>query len=57
MLELLWRMGKVVGVGLGNEPTLIGLLDKILVSLLLGKSDGLFLCPEGNASALHAICG
>ena len=48
-------MGKVVGVGLGNEPTLIGLLDKILITLLLGKPDGLFLCPEGNASALHAI--
>ena len=57
MLELPWRMDKVVGVSLGNEPTLIGLLDKILVSLLLGKSDGLFLCPEGNASALHAIRG
>lgn len=50
-------MDKVVRVSLGNESALIWLLDKELISLLLGEHDGVFLRFEVDVGALHAVGG
>lgn len=55
MSELLGLVDEVVGIGLGHEAALVRLLDKVLVTLLLGKSDGVFLRLELQVGALHAI--
>lgn len=49
-------MDEVVRVGLRNEPAVVGLLDKVFISLLLGESDGVVLALELQVGALHAIC-
>lgn len=50
-------MHKVVGICLGNEFALIGLLDKVFVALLLRKQNGVLLGLEVDVSALHDIAG
>lgn len=55
MLELLGFVKEVVRVGLGHEAALVRLLDKILIALLLGKSDGILLGLELDVGALHTI--
>ncbi len=37
LLERLRAMQKIVRIGFGNEPSLVGLLHKVFVSLLLSK--------------------
>ena len=55
MFDLLGLVHEVVGVCLGNEFAFIGLLNKVFVSLLLRKQDGVLLRLEVNVSALHEI--
>lgn len=57
VLELLVLEKEVVGVSLGDETALIGLLDKVLISLLLGESNGILLGLELDVGALHAVGG
>lgn len=40
LLERLRAMQKIVRIGFGNEPSLVGLLHKVFVSLLLSKVNG-----------------
>lgn len=55
VLQLLGAVNEVVGVGLGDDSALVGLLDKVLVSLLVGKVDGIFLGLEVEVGALHVV--
>lgn len=57
MLELLGLVEEVVRVGLGNEATLVRLLDKVFVALLLGEGNGVLLRLELDVGALHAVGG
>jgi len=57
VLELLVLEKEVVGISLRDEAALIRLLNKVLISLLLGKSNGILLRLELEARALHAIGG
>lgn len=57
VLELPVLVKEVVGVGLGDEAALIRLLDEVLVSLLLGKGNGILLGLELDVGALHAVGG
>jgi hypothetical protein len=43
VLQSLRAVQEVVGVGLGDDFALVGLLDKVLVTLLVGKVDGIVL--------------
>ena len=45
-LELLGAVSEEVGVGLGSNLSLVGLLDKVLVALLVSKVDGVLLALE-----------
>ena len=56
-LQFAWNMCKVVGVGLGHELPLVWLLHKILVALLVGEIDGIFLGFELDAVAVHEVGG
>lgn len=55
MFDLLGLVHEVVGVCLWNELALIGLLNKVFVSLLLREQDGVLLGLEVDVSALHDI--
>ena len=55
MSELLGFVNEVVGIGLRHETALVRFLNKIFVTLLLGKIDGVFLRFELQVGALHAI--
>jgi len=55
VFDLLGLVHEVVGVCLGNELALIGLLDKVFVSLFLRKQNGVLLGLEVDESALHDI--
>ena len=55
MLELLWCVKEVVGVGLGGDFSRVGLLNEVLVTLLLGKVNGVLLVLEVDVGALHEI--
>lgn len=55
MFDLLGLVHEVVGICLGNELALIGFLNKVFVSLLLRKQDGVLLGFEVDVSALHDI--
>lgn len=55
VLELLRFVDEVVSVGLGDEATLIRLLNEVLVSLLLGEQNGILLALEVQVGTLHAI--
>lgn len=54
-LELLGLMDEVVSVSLGHDPTLVGFLDKIFVSLLLGEQDRILLALKVQIRSLHAV--
>lgn len=43
VLQLLWAVHEVVGVSLGDDSALVGLLNKVFVTLLVGKVDGVVL--------------
>lgn len=55
VLELLGLVDKVVGVSLGDETTLVGFLNKVLVALLLRKGNGILLRVELDVSSLQAV--
>lgn len=55
VLELLGLVDKVVGVSLGGEAALIGLLNKVLITLLLRKRNGILLRLELEVGALQTI--
>lgn len=55
VLKLLWAVHEVVGVSLGDDSALVGLLDKVLVALLVGEVDGILLGLEVEVGALHVI--
>ena len=55
VLELLGLVKEVVGVILGCEPALIGLLDKVFIALLLGKGNGILLRLELEVGSLHRV--
>ena len=54
-LQFLGAVREVVGVSLRYELPLIGLLHKILVSLLVSKVDGILLRFELYPVTLHVI--
>lgn len=54
-LELARGVEEVVGVGLGGEGALVGLLDEVLVPLLLGEGDGVLLGLELQLRPLHGV--
>lgn len=56
-LQLLGLVCKEVGIRLGDELPLIGLLHKVLVSLLVGEVDGVLLAVELNSVAIHEVGG
>jgi hypothetical protein len=56
MLQLLWLMQEVVGICLWQNPPLIWLLNIVLISLLVGESNGILLCLESDAFSLHSVC-
>lgn len=56
-LELLGAVKELVGVSLGDNSPLVGLLDKEFVALLLGKVDGVVLGLEVQMCALHEVGG
>ena len=49
-------MYEVVRIGFGNEFSFVGLLHKVLVSLLLSKSDGVVLRCEVQVCSLQVVC-
>ena len=55
MLELLWRVKKVIRIRFDNKLALVGFLHKILVTLSLRKPDGIFFGLEVEMRSLHAI--
>ena len=55
MLELLGGVEEVVGVGLRGEGTVVGLLDEVLVTLLLGEGDGVLLGLKLDLGTLHQV--
>lgn len=57
MLELLWRMKKVVRIGLRDKLALIRFLDEIFITLFLSKCDSVFLRLEVDMRSLHAVGG
>jgi len=56
-LELLGAVSEKVGVRLGDELSLVGLLDKVLVTLLVGEVDGILLALELQPVAVHEVGG
>ncbi len=48
-------MHKIIGVRLGDDPSLIRLLHEILIPLLLGEQDGILLRLEIEMGALEEI--
>jgi hypothetical protein len=57
MLELPWLVYKVVGVSFRDNPPLVWLLHKILISLLLRELYRFLFRSEIEMCALHRISG
>lgn len=55
VLQSLWAVQEVVGVSLGDDFALVGLLDKVLVALLVGKVDSIVLGLKVEVGALHVV--
>mgnify|MGYP007107143429 CR=1 FL=1 len=55
VLQLLWAVHEVVGVSLGDDSALVGLLNKVFVTLLVGKVDGVVLGFEVEVGAMHVV--
>lgn len=55
MLQLVGRVQKVVCVSLGGKVPRVGLLNKVLVSLLLCEGYGVLLGFEVDVRALHSV--
>ena len=51
LLQLLRAVYKLIGIRLGNDPPLVGLLHEELISLLVGKADGVLLGFEVEVGA------
>lgn len=56
LLQLARAVNELGGVGLGHDLALVGLLHKVLVSLLVGELDRILLRLEVEAGALHVVC-
>lgn len=54
-LELARDVGEEISIRLGNKLALVGLLHKILVTLLVGELDGILLGLELDAMAVHEV--
>lgn len=50
-------MGELLRIRLGDDSPLIRLLDKVLVALLIRKSNRVVLALEAQVGALHEVCG
>ena len=46
---------EVVGIGLGYEPSFVGFLHEIFITLLMRKRDRILLRLEVQVGALHSI--
>lgn len=57
MLKLLRRVKEIVRIRLGDKLALIGLLDKVFITLSLSEPDSIFLGLEIEMSSLHSIGG
>jgi hypothetical protein len=55
VLQSLGAVQEVVGVSLGDDFALVGLLDKVFVALLVGEVDGIVLGLEVEVGALHVV--
>ena len=55
VLQLLWAVHEVVGVSLGDDSALVGLLNKVFVTLLVGKVDGVLLGLELDPLSIHKV--
>lgn len=55
LLELLWAMHKLGGVCLRRDASLVRLLHEVLVALLVGEADRVFLRLEVQVRALHVV--
>lgn len=56
-LQLLRLVSEEVCVGLGNKLALVGLLHKVLVTLLVGEVDGILLGIELYPMTVHEVGG
>lgn len=56
LLQFLGTVHKLIRIRLWNYPPLIRLLHKVLVTLLVRKSDGIVLRREVQVCALHEVC-
>jgi hypothetical protein len=56
LLQLAGAVSELRSVRLEHTLSLVGLLDEILVALLVGKVDRVFLGVEVQAGALHVVC-
>lgn len=56
MLQLLIAPKKIVGVCFRHNLSFVWFLHEILITLLLGEADGIFLTLEIDVCALHEIC-
>jgi len=54
-LQLSRYMCEIIGIRLWHEPPLLRLLHKILVSLFLGKSNGIFFGCKRHTMTLHKV--
>lgn len=55
LLQLLRTVDELVGIRLWDDSPRIRLLHKILISLLVGEIDGVFLGLEVKVCALHEV--
>lgn len=56
-LEFFGAVEELVGVGLGDDSSLVGLLDEEFVTLLFSKVDSVLLGLEVEVGALHGVGG
>jgi hypothetical protein len=56
LLQLAGTVSELRSVRLEHTLSLVGLLHKVLVALLVGKVDRVFLGVEVQAGALHVVC-
>ena len=56
LLQLAGAVSELRSVCLEHTLSLVGLLHKVLVALLVGKVDRVFLGVEVQAGALHVVC-
>ena len=57
MLQRLWTVHEIVGIGFWHKFPLVWLLHKVLVSLFLGEENGVLFAFEVDMRSLHEIGG